>query len=249
MRKIVAVLALIASLLAGQTVAASEITVLSAGAVEAGLRAAAAAYEKQTGRVVKTSFETSPQIRARIGAGETFDVVIVTPAILDEFVSASKVEKERVTLGRVGMGVAVRASAPSPDISSVEALMSSILAAEGLVITRGSSGVFFEGLLKKMGLYDQVESKLTRYDGGEPAFEHMAMAKDHELSFGQITEIRLYGGKGVRLVGPLPAEVQNYTSFAAAAMTGGPNGEAARDFVRYVGSPAGKALFAAAGVE
>src|SRR5258705_10030584 len=95
---------------------AAEIRVLSAGAVEPGLRAAAAAFQKQTGHEVNIAFNTAPEIRKRIGAGEAFDVVIAPPAALDEF--AGKVTGDRANLGRVGLGVAVRPGAPVPEISS-----------------------------------------------------------------------------------------------------------------------------------
>src|SRR5262245_29691266 len=82
---------------------AAEIKVLSAGAVEPGLRAAAGAYAKQSGNEVKIMFNTAPEIRKRIGGGETFDVVIAPPAALDEFAGAGKLAAERASLGRVGL--------------------------------------------------------------------------------------------------------------------------------------------------
>jgi molybdate transport system substrate-binding protein len=136
-----------------------------------------------------------------------------------------------------------------PDISNVEALKRSVLAAESLVFTRGYSGVYFEALLKKMGLYEQVEGKVTRHEDGEAAMGHVLKGTGKEVSFGQLTEIRLYLDKGLRLVGPLPAEVQNYTSYAGAAMTARPNADVARAFVRHLGSPDGHAMFAGAGIE
>src|SRR5258707_13442055 len=97
------------------TAMAAEIRVLSAGAVEPGLRAAAAAFQKQSGHTVNIAFNTAPEIRKRIGAGEAFDVVIAPPAPLDEF--AGKVAADRVALGRVGVGVAGRPGAAVPAIS------------------------------------------------------------------------------------------------------------------------------------
>jgi molybdate transport system substrate-binding protein len=249
MTKSLAVLGLVASLL-GQATTAAEITVLSAGAVEPGLKPASLAFEKGTGHTVKIAFAPAPQIRTRIAGGETWDVVIAPPAVLDELAKLGKIENERVTLGRVGMGVAVRAGAPMPDISNVEALKRSVLAAESLIFTRGSSGVYFEALLKKLGLYEQVEGKITRHEDGEAAMGHVLKGTGKEVSFGQLTEIRLYLDKGLRLVGPLPAEVQNYTSYAGAAMTTArPNADVARAFVRHLGSPDGHAMFAGAGIE
>ena len=249
MKKSLAILGLVAGVLLGRALAAGEVTVLSAGAVETGLEAAAAAFEKQTGHVVQITFNTVPQVRTRIEGGERADVVIATPAVLDEFAKAGKIENQRVTLGRVGMGVAVRTGAPVPDISTVEALKRSVLAAESLVFTRGSSGVYFEALLKKMGLYEQVEAKITRYEDGASTIGHVLKGKGKEVSFGQLTEIRQYRDKGLRLIGPLPPEVQNYTAYAGVPMTARANAEVARAFVRHLGSSDGQAVFAAAGIE
>src|SRR5439155_16375984 len=112
------------------TAVAAEIKVLSAGAVEPGLRAAAAAFQKQSGHEVNIAFNTAPEIRKRIGGGEAFDVVIAPPAALEEFAAAGKLTVDRVALGRVGLGVAVRPGAAVPDISSSEALKRSVLQAD-----------------------------------------------------------------------------------------------------------------------
>ena len=231
---------------AGAAVAA-EIKVLSAGAVEPGLRAAALAYAKQSGNEVKITFNTAPEIRKRVGAGETFDVVIAPPAALDEF--GGKVSPDRVALGRVGLGVAVRPGADVPDISSTEALKRSVLAADSIVFNRASTGIYLENLLKKLGIYDQILSKTTRYPDAGAVMEHLLKGKGKEIGFGPITEILLQRDKGLKLVGPLPADVQNYTSYSAAPMTASANAEGARAFVRYLGGPESKALFAAAGVD
>src|SRR5258707_15321199 len=97
--------ALLLCAVAGTAVAA-EIKVLSAGAIEPGLRAAAAAFRKQSGHEVNIAFNTTPEIRKRIGGGDAFDVVIAPPAALDEFAGAGKVAADRVNVGRVGLGVA-----------------------------------------------------------------------------------------------------------------------------------------------
>ena len=229
------------------TAVAAEIKVLSAGAIEPGLRAAAAAFKKQSGHDVNITFNTAPQIRKRVGSGDAFDVVIAPPAALDEF--AGKVAADRVDVGRVGLGVAVRPGAPVPDISSSEALKRSALQAESIVFNRASTGIYFENLLKKMGIYEQLEARTTRYADGASVMEHVLKGKGREIGFGPITEILLHREKGLKLVGPLPPEVQNYTSYSAVPMTAAANAEPARAFVRYLGSPEGKALFVAAGVD
>jgi molybdate transport system substrate-binding protein len=226
---------------------AAEIKVLSAGAIEPGLRAAAAAFKKQSGHDVDITFNTAPQIRKRVAGGDAFDVVIAPPAALDEF--AGKVAADRVNVGRVGLGVAVRPGAPVPDISSADALKRSALQAESIVFNRASTGIYFENLLKKMGIYEELQARTTRYADGASVMEHVLKGKGREIGFGPITEILLHREKGLKLVGPLPPEVQNYTSYSAVPMAAAANAEPARAFVRYLGSPEGKALFVAAGVD
>jgi molybdate transport system substrate-binding protein len=236
------------SLLA-QPVRAAELSVLSAGAIEPGLKAAAAAYQKESGDVVRITFATAPQLRKRIGGGETADVVIAPPAALEEFTRDGKLAALRSGVGRVGLGVAVRPGAPVPDVSSAAALERAVLEAESLVFNRASTGLYFEGLLKKMGIYEKVAPKTARYDTGAAVMEHLLKGKGREVGVGPITEILQFRDQGLKLVGPLPAEVQNYTSYTAAPHAASANADAAAAFVRFLSSPAGKAHFTAAGIE
>jgi len=230
------------------TAHAADIAVLSAGAIEPGLKAAAAAFEKQTGHGVKITFNTAPELKKRMESNPAFDVVIAPPAVIGEFASASKLAETRANVGRVGMGVAVREGAAVPDISSAEALKRSVLAADSLVFNRASTGLYLEGLLKKMDVYAQVEGKTTRYPDGAAVMEHVIKGKGQEIGFGAITEILLYQGKGLKFVGPVPAEVQNYTAYTAAPLASGKQQELAQQFVSFLAGPVGKPLFVAAGV-
>jgi molybdate transport system substrate-binding protein len=235
--------------LASAMARSAEITVLSGGAIEPGLHSAASAFEKASGHHVKITFNTTPQIQKRVSGGERFDVVIAPPQAIEGFAKEGKLEAERVAVGRVGLGVAIRPDAPTPDIKTVEGLKRSIIESDSIVFNRASTGVYFENLLKKWGIYDQLEAKATRYADGASVMEHALRGKGREIAFGAITEILLYKDKGLRFVGPIPAEVQNYTSYVAAPMTGGSNAELVRTFVQFLGSPAGKKLFVAAGIE
>jgi molybdate transport system substrate-binding protein len=228
---------------------AAEIRVLSAGAVEPGLRAAAGAYTKQSGNEVKITFNTAPEIRKRMQAGETFDVVIAPPAALDELAAAGKLAADRAALGRVGLGVAVRPGAELPDISSSERLRASVLAADSIVFNRASTGIYLENLFKKMGIYESILPKTTRYPDAGAVMEHLLKGKGKEIGFGPVTEILLHRDKGLKLVGPLPADIQNYTSYSAAPMTSAAQAGPARAFVLWLGGPEAKALLVAAGVD
>jgi molybdate transport system substrate-binding protein len=236
---------------------ADEVRVLSAGAIEPGLRAAAAAFDRETGHVTTLTFNTAPALRRRMGLGleagtpvpdAPFDVVIAPPAVLGEFADVGKLAEGRANVGRVGMGVTVRDGAPVPDISTPESLQQAVLAADSLVFNRASTGLYFEGLLKKMDIYTRVEGKTTRYPDGAAVLEHVIAGKGREIGFAAMTEILLYQGKGLRLVGPVPAAVQNYTAYRAAPLVSSPRPALAQQFVTFLAGPVAKPLLAAAGV-
>ncbi len=252
LRRIAAVLSVVA--LAGMAsvsgvAQAAEISVLSAGAVEPGLKAAAAVFQKDSGHSVKIIFNTAPAINKRMAEGEIFDVVIAPPGVIKTLAAEAKVEEGGVNLGRVGSGIAVRPDAPAPDVSSADAIRRAVLEADSIVFNRASTGLYIENLFKKMGIYEQIEPKTTRYPDAFPVMEHLLKGKGREIGFGPITEILLFKDRGLRLVGPLPPEIQNYTSYTAAPMTGARNAAVAREFVRMLAGPKGKPLFVAAGIE
>ncbi len=228
---------------------AAEITVISGGAVEPGLKAAVAAFEKESGHKVKITFNTTPQMRKRVAAGDTFDVIVAPPAAVKEFAAAGKVEAGGVDIGRVGSGVAVRPGAPVPAIATGDDIKKAVLEAESVVFNRASTGIYFENLLKKMGVWEQVEPKTTRYATGAEVMKHALKGKGKEVAFGPITEILLEKDHGLILVGPLPPDVQNYTSYIAVPMSAGTQKDAAQALVKFLGGPAGKPLFVAAGIE
>ena len=235
-----------AAALAG-TAGAAEISVLSAGAIEPGLKAVVAAFEKQTGNTVRVTFNTAPELRKRMSSDPAFDVVIAPPAVIGEFAAASKLAETRANVGRVGVGVAVRDGAPLPDVSSAETLKRAVRDADSLVFNRASTGLYMDGLLKTLGVLAEVEGKTTRYADGASVMEHVIKGRGREIGFGAMTEIFLYHGKGLKLVGPLPAGVQNYTAYIAASLASSTQPALAQQFVTFLSGP-GKPLLVAAGV-
>lgn len=229
---------------------AAEIRLLSAGAVEPGLAGLIAAFRRETGHDVKAAFATAPALGRRIGGGETEDVVIAPPALLDDLVKSGKAwAAERITVGRIGVGVAVRDGAPLPEIATVEEFRQSLLNAESLVYNQASTGIYLERLFDRLGIGAQLQAKTTRYPDAEAVLDHVGKGKGGEIGLGAITVIIEGKNRGLRFVGPLPPEIQNYTTYAATIMADGPAGKAAQAFVRYLTTTAAKAAFAAAGVE
>ena len=238
--------AIVAFLLAGAA-GAAELTVLSGGAIEPGLKAAAAAFEKSSGHTVKITFNTTPQMLKRVEGGDTFDVVIAPPGAVKKF--AGKVDEGGVNVGRVGSGVTVRPGAPVPAIATAEDVKKAVLEAESIVFNTASTGIYFENLLKKWGIFDEVKGKSVRYTTGAEVMKHVLKGKGREVGFGPITEILLEKEHGIILVGPFPAEIQNYTSYIAVPMSAGTQKGVAQELVRFLGGPVGKPLFVKAGIE
>ena len=241
---------LLLSLAVVSAAAAAEVRVLSAGAVEPGLAAFAQLVKRETGHELKVQYNTAPRIAQRLAAGEVYDILISPPAAIAQAAQDGKVDAStRTPVGRVGAGVVVRAGAPAPDVASVDALRAAVLAADSLVYNTASTGLYLDRLFASMGIADAIKGKTTRYPDGAAVMEHVSRGKGSEIGFGAITEIRMVEPKGLRLVGPLPAAVQNYTSYDAVAMTGAADPAVARAVLALLGTPAGRAAFAAGGVE
>ncbi|MBV8823960.1 MAG: substrate-binding domain-containing protein [Hyphomicrobiales bacterium] len=245
------ILAIFAAIvLFGAPALAAEIKVFSAGAIEPGLVRAIEAFKRASGYTVKVEFNTAPQLASRLAAGDVADVLIAPPAALDQQVKDGKVAADgRMTVGRVGAGVVMRADLPAPDISTTAAFKQTVLGAESIVYNTASTGLYLEKLFERLGIAEQIKAKTTRYPNGERVMEHLIHGKGNEIGFGAITEIKLFEPKGLKLVGPLPGEVQNYTTYAASLMTGAPSPQAAKAFIAFLGSAEAKHSFAAGGVE
>ena len=224
---------------------ATEINVLSGAAVEPALIAAADVFRKRTGNNVKITFATTPDIRRLIGAGETPDVVIAPPATLDEFAKSGKIDgTAQVPLGKVGIGIVIREGAPRPDVSTTDALKRAMLDADSVVYNRASSGLYVEGLLQRLGLAELIQAKTKRYIGTD-MIEPLIHGKGKEIGFMPVVQILNWRGRGLQLVGPLPADIQNYTTYAAAPAA---SSEGGLVFVRFLGTSEAKGIFASEGI-
>jgi molybdate transport system substrate-binding protein len=240
--------------LVSSVASANEIRLLSAGAVQIGLEPVLAEFEHRTGDVVHVSYAAAPAIAPRLAAEPGFDLVIAPQAVLDALASAGTIGAERVTIGKVGIGVAIRASATAPDLSSVEALKQALLGADAVVFNRASTGLHVEKMLKSLGLGDVVDAKAVRVDDGAAVMRRLlAGTGAHEFGFAAMTEIVLFEKEGVKRVGPLPAALQNETTYLAAPVAvAGSAASANRDVVQallsQLRSVASRAAFASAGI-
>ena len=227
-----------------------ELRVLSAGAMQPGLIAVAPEFHRQSGHDLRVTYAIASELRRRIGGGEVADAVLAPVAAIAELENGGRVAAEgQVAVGRVGAGVVARNGAPSPGVGSAEALKRSLLDADSVLYNRASSGVYIETMLKKIGIYEQIRDKLIRYDDGTAVMHHLMRGQGREFGFGGITDILMYRDKGLRLVGPLPEEIQNYTAYTAALITASPHPDAAQALLQFLASPPGKALFSINGIK
>jgi molybdate transport system substrate-binding protein len=229
---------------------AAEIKVLTAGAFKQVLLGLLPAFEQQSGHKIVVDNDTVGALSKRIEGGEVFDVAILTPAAVDDLTRKGKfVGGSRKNLARVGIGVVVKEGAPKPDISSVEAFKKALLAAKSVAYidpaAGGSSGIYVAGLLDKLGIAGEIKPKAKLIPGGAVA-EHIARG-EAELGVHQISEILPV--KGATLVGPLPAEIQNYTVYAAGLGTNAKESAAAKALLDALSGPASAEVLKSKGME
>jgi molybdate transport system substrate-binding protein len=239
-RPALCLLACLASFAVGAPVAcAAEIKLLTAGAMRAVVVAVLADFEKQTGHKVSLDNDTAGGLSKRIDGGEAFDVAIITPAVVDDLAKKGRiVPGSRIDLAKVGMGVAIKEGAPPPDIATVDAFKRTLLAAKSVAYidpkAGGSSGIYFDKLLDRLGIADQVRPKAKLKAGGYVA--ELVASGEAEIAIHQISEI--VPVKGVTLAGPLPAEIQNSTIYAGGIGAAAKDGAAAKALVAFLAGPA-----------
>ena len=245
-----AILAIGITLATAQGAVAADLKIVSGGAFKQVLGALAAEYEREGGDRLDVTYRTVGQHLALIRDGkEPFDVAILTPEAIDGLAKDGKIAPgTRADLASVGVGVVVKAGRPLPDISTVEAFKNSLLAAQSVAFidpkAGGSSGIYVEALLTKLGIAKEIEAKAVLVQGGAVA-DHVADG-EAEIGIHQISEILPVAG--VTLVGPLPAEIQNYTVYSAGVGSSAQDGAAARRLVKFLSGPQAGPILKASGM-
>ncbi len=238
-----------AFLLLAAPVRAADLVVLSAGAIHSVALAMAPGFEASTGNKLDLRNDTVGGLVKRISGGETFDVVLMSPAGLDQLARSGKiVAGSGIKLAKVGVGVGVRTGSPAPDISSVSAFKAAMLGARSVAYidpaSGGSSGIYLAKLFQTLGIADAMRPKSVLVNGGLAAKTLLDGRAD--LAVQQISEI--VAVPGVTLVGPLPAEIQLETVYAGAIATGSAAPAAAEAFLTLMNGPAARAVLTQKGL-
>ncbi|MEH3085749.1 MAG: substrate-binding domain-containing protein [Xylophilus ampelinus] len=235
-RTLPAILLALAGLSAGAR--ADDIKVLTAGAFKQVVVAAVPAFEARTGHRVTVENDTAGALSKRIAGGERFDVLTLTPALLQPLGAGGRVAADSIVpLAKVGIGVAVKAGAPMPRIATVEEFRQALLDAPRVAYidpaSGGSSGIYLDGLFRRMGIADAIRPKAVLVPGGLVAERLVDGSAD--LAVHQVSEILPVAGAA--LVGPLPEPVQNWTTYAGAVAADSAHPEAARAFLAALAAP------------
>ena len=229
---------------------AAELKVLTAGAFRQVVVALVPAYEKQSGNTVVVENDTAGGLKKKIEGGEAFDVAVITPAVLKELTASGKIAAgSSVNVASVGVGVVVKEGAAKPDISTVDAFKRALLAAKSVAYidpaSGGSSGIYIDKLLERLGIADQVRPKAKLKKGGHVA--DLIVSGEAELGLHQISEI--VPVKGAALVGPLPTEIQNTTTYAAGLSASTQNKAAAQALMQVFSGAEAAAVLKSKGME
>jgi molybdate transport system substrate-binding protein len=242
-----AAIAWLVPLAAGVSAEAAEIKVLSGNGARAAISELGARFERASGHTLAIRFEVNPEVKRKIEAGEVFDVAVLNPPVLDALVRQGKIAADtRAVIGRAGIGVAARAGAPKPDISSVAAFKRTLLDARSVAYPgEGASGKYFVGLVDRLGIAAEMKPRMRPM----PAEYNVEMVARGEAELVVVVASRIYGVPGVELVGLIPQELQTWIGFTAGVGAGAREPAAGRELIRFLTAPAAAPVLRAMGIE
>jgi len=215
---------------------AAELTVLASSPMTEILDAVLPMFERDSGHKVHVLFLAGNALPDRIKNGAQADLLVTLPQIIDDLVQAGTVVPgSRVDFVRSRVGVAVRAGAPKPDISTVEGFKNALLAAKSIGFSQGSSGVHLMDLIERLGIADAVKAKAVVPKERGQRVGALVASGQAEIGVQQITE--LLSVPGIDFVGPLPEALQTTIVFATARPTTARQQGAASDLVTFLSSP------------
>lgn len=241
-------LVLLACIFATQGVAsAADLKVLSGTGARAAVLGLTTTFDRATGNRTSVEFAVNPETRAKIEAGQPFDVAILNPPVLDALIARGRIVADsRAVLGRAGIGVAIRAGAPKPDISTVAAFKRTLLSARAVAYPgEGASGKYFASLVRRLGIEAEMKPRMRPM----PAEYNVETLASGETDLAVAVASRISGVAGVQLVGAIPRELQTWIGFTAGMSSHAREPEAARAMLRFFTAPESAAVLRLNGVE
>jgi molybdate transport system substrate-binding protein len=234
-RNLLAVFLLSVALMGSRAGDAAEIKLFHPAPFKAVVDALAPQFQKETGHTLATTVGSPAALKRRIDAGEAFDVALLVPDQIDDLIASGKISRAtRVNFARIGVGVGTRAGAPKPDISTMEAFKDTLLKAKAVVhVLDGPSAVHFAEMLAQLGIAEEMKSKLRPMPAGSTA-EPVARG---EAELVVVNMASIVAASGVDLIGPVPADLQAWITFATGVASAAAHAEAGRAFAQYLSTP------------
>ena len=234
-------------LLMTQLAQAAEIKMLAAGSLKEIFLELVLPFESASGNKVVATWAGSAEIKKRIEAGEVFDLVLVGAPDIDAFIKNGKMAPgSRVDIAKSGVGIAVKAGAPRPDISSSEAVKKAMLSARAVGYSAGASGVYVQRLFERLGVAAEMKDKSKQAPAGVRVAQLLASG-EADLGFQQISE--LVHETGIDYIGPLPADIQNVTNYSSAIGVGSSAAESVKALQAFLSAPSAAPVIRKNGME
>jgi molybdate transport system substrate-binding protein len=238
---------LLASLGLACSAVAAEIRVLAPYAAKESVSAAISVYEQATGHKVVVAWTGTEAITKRVAEGELVDVVGNAAQNIDRLSKEGKLMGgTRTDFARSSIGVAVPASAARLDVFTADELKAALLSARTIVVSSGTSGRHMVEVFTRLGVGEQLKAKTKQPPSGAQIADFLA-AGEADLGFQQVSE--LLHAKGIRYLGPIPADLQNYTIYSATLHASTVNADAARALLEALRSPTVQAIVRTSGME
>ena len=224
----------------------AHLKVLSGNGPRAAVRALCAEFARATGNAVDVQLDVNPEVVRRGKAGEAFDVAVGNPSTIEQLIAAGKVVPGSLAdIGSAGLAVGIRAGAAKPDLSSVETFKRALIAAKAVAFpAHGASGLYFVGLVDRLGIKSEMQSKLKPM-AAEDCVEVVARG---EADFVVVVATRMVGVAGIEVVGQIPEALQTKIGFAAGLSASAKEPDAAKALIAFLSAPAAAATLKANGV-
>lgn len=230
-----------------QGLSAAEIRVLSVQPLKPFMEELGPQFERTMGHTLTIKYDVSAALKRQIDAGETFDVALILPAIIDDLLKQGKVAAgTRTDISRAAIGVAVKKGSPNPDISSTEAFRLTLLNAKSIAYSgEGASGIYFKSVLERLGIAAELMPKLKPFASSAVV---PSVAKG-EVELAVISPPAILADPGAQLVGILPKELQNYVVYTAGVSAAAKDADAAKSLLKYLTTPAAMSVMKSKGLE
>ena len=229
---------------------AAEITLIAPGGIRAAIVQMIPEFERRTGHKVQATFGSGGGTKARVVKGDPFDVPVVQPPLPEVIASGHVDAASETPLATVAVGVAVRAGAPKPDISTADAVKRMLLGAKAIAYpnaARGAAaGVSFNETLARLGIAEEMKPKIKIAQGGRGAMELLAKG---EVDIGLTFVSEIITEPGVDVVGPLPRDISTRTGLVAFVAVRGKEPAAAKALVAYLSGPEAAKVYVERGMQ